>query len=151
MKNILTVCIGNICRSPMAEGILASALPELQIGSAGIGALVGQPADELAQELMRGRGLDISKHRARQITQILCQHADVILVMDQEQRRFIEARYPSACGKVFRIGEAAKQDIPDPYRQGPEAFAHAFALIEKSTQVWIERIKKITEQERQFT
>lgn len=142
VKTILVVCIGNICRSPMAEALLAAALPDLSVSSAGTGALVGQPADAAAVQLMDARGLNISAHRARQIGSTLCQQADLILVMDQAQRRHLESLYPQVRGKVFRIGELAKQDVPDPYRRGPEAFKLALALIETGVNVWVERIQK---------
>jgi len=151
MKSILTVCIGNICRSPMAEGILAAGLPQLRVVSAGTGALVGKPADATAQKLMRARGIDISGHVAQQVSQLLCRQADLILVMDMAQRRYLESTYPFVRGKVFRIAEAAKQDVPDPYRQDEAAFAHALALIDVGAGTWIDRILKITKPEQQPT
>jgi protein-tyrosine phosphatase len=73
----------------------------------------------------------------------------LILVMDTEQRRFLEATYPFVRGKVFRIAEAAKQDVPDPYKEGEEAFEHALSLIEVGARTWIDRILKITKTEQQ--
>ncbi len=149
MKTVMTVCIGNICRSPMAEGLLAAGLPHLRVMSAGTGALVGKPADPMARRLMDARGIDISGHLAQQVSQMLCRQADLILVMDTEQRRFLEATYPFTRGKVFRIAEAAKQDVPDPYKEGEEAFEHALSLIEVGARTWIDRILKITKTEQQ--
>jgi protein-tyrosine phosphatase len=149
MKTVMTVCIGNICRSPMAEGLLAAGLPHLRVVSAGTGALVGKPADPMARRLMEARGIDISGHLAQQVSQMLCRQADLILVMDTEQRRFLEATYPFVRGKVFRIAEAAKQDVPDPYKEGEEAFEHALSLIEVGARTWIDRILKITKTEQQ--
>ncbi|RST54715.1 low molecular weight protein-tyrosine-phosphatase [Variovorax sp. DXTD-1] len=151
MKSILTVCIGNICRSPMAAGLLAAGLPHLRVVSAGTGALVGKPADAMAQRLMQQRGIDISAHVAQQVSQLLCRQADLILVMDMEQRRYLEATYPFVRGKVFRIAEAAKQDVPDPYRKDEAAFEHALALIDVGARTWIDRILKITKPEQQPT
>ncbi|WP_454902168.1 low molecular weight protein-tyrosine-phosphatase [Variovorax gossypii] len=151
MRSVLTVCIGNICRSPMAEGLLAAGLPHLRVFSAGIGALVGQPADATAQALMRRRGIDISGHVAQQVSQLLCRQADLILVMEREQRRHLESAYPFVRGKVFRIAEFTGQDVPDPYRQDEAAFEHAFALIDTGARAWIERILKITNPEQQTT
>ncbi len=71
----------------MAEGLMASALPGRQVSSAGVGALVGHPADATATALMQEKGIDIQGHRARQISLDLCQRAELILVMDLEQRR----------------------------------------------------------------
>lgn len=143
MKSILIVCEGNICRSPMAEGLLASALPDVRLHSAGLSALVGQPADETAIDLLARRGIDIGAHRARQINRQICLESDVVLVMEKEQRRRLEKTYPETCGRVFRLGEFLDQDVPDPYRQPPEAFRSALALIDKSISQWVPRIQRL--------
>lgn len=143
VNSVLVICIGNICRSPMAHVLLAHALPEIRVSSAGIGALIGHPADPIATTLIAKRGLDLSEHRARQITQAMGQQADLILTMDDEQRRHIEIRYPLTRGKVFRLGQVEKVDVPDPYRRGQEAFEHALQLIDSGVNAWAERIKKI--------
>ena len=142
MKSVLVVCIGNICRSPMGQGLLAAAVPEVTVTSAGTGALIGEKADPIARGIMAARGVDIESHIARQINQSMCQQADLILTMDNEQRRFIEERYPLARGKVFRLTETLKLDVPDPYRRGQAAFDHAFNLIDAGATAWAERIKK---------
>jgi protein-tyrosine phosphatase len=152
MRSVLTVCIGNICRSPMAEGLLAAGLPHLRVFSAGTGALVGKPADPMSQALMQRRGIDISGHVAQQVSQMLCRQADLILVMDREQRRHLEATYPFVRGKVFRIAEfSVAQDVPDPYGKDEAAFEHALALIDAGVRTWIDRILKITKPEQQPT
>jgi len=128
----------------MGEALIAAALPSLEVRSAGIGALVGQQADALARELMADRGLDIESHRARQLNKQMCQQADLILSMDEEQRLFISARYPFTRGKLFRLGDVARVDIPDPYRLGRPAFERALQLIDDGAIAWAERIKKIS-------
>ncbi|MDM0018626.1 low molecular weight protein-tyrosine-phosphatase [Variovorax saccharolyticus] len=144
MRNILVVCIGNICRSPMAEGLIAAALPNAQVTSAGLGALVGEPADAIACELMQQRGISIDGHRARQISLDACQRADLILVMDVAQRRAVEERYLFASGKVFRLCEFSDQDIPDPYRAGRASFERSLTLIEDGTRQWLQRISRVS-------
>ncbi len=152
MKSVLIVCIGNICRSPMAEAIFSSALPNFTVASAGIGALVGQPADPMSKTLMQERGIDISSHVARQISQEMCRNADLILVMDRRQRGYVEDTYPFARGKVFLLLDNAAQSIPDPYRKSREMFEHALNMIDEGANIWAERIKKIThKEERQLT
>ena len=95
IRHILVVCVGNICRSPMAEALLRDALREQQditVESAGLGALVDHPASEHAVDLMHERGLDITSHRAQQITPELIAQADLVLVMESGHRRAIATR-----------------------------------------------------------
>jgi protein-tyrosine phosphatase len=143
MKNILVLCIGNICRSPMAAGMLEHALPGRTVRSAGISALIGKPADPFSVQLMTEAGIDITTHRAQQISQALVTEADLIFVMDAEQKNYVESRYIGARGKVFRLAESKKADIPDPYREGIESFRSAQQLIADGVQFWSERIRQM--------
>lgn len=143
MKNLLVLCEGNICRSPMAQGLIGAALPSLRVASAGLGAMVGMPADEIAIRLLKERGIDIAEHRATQINRNMCLDADMVLVMDSEQRGRVESLYPQARGRVFRLGEYTKQDIPDPFRQPEAVFRHSLTLIQEASQEWLRRIDKL--------
>jgi protein-tyrosine phosphatase len=132
-SRILMICVGNICRSPMAEGELAARLRKrgvlATVESAGIAALVGKPADPMAQELMRKRGIDISAHRARQLTPEMIRAFELILVMEAEQQRAVESMLPGARGRVHRIGRWGAFDVPDPYGGDGEDFEEALQLI----------------------
>lgn len=129
INNVLFICVGNICRSPMAEGLFKQLLPEKLVFSAGINALIGEPADPFAVQLMRERGMDISAHRARYLATWMVCEADLILTMDQGQKYFVESKYPAIKSKVFRFGEFGGYDIPDPYQRGMAAFRESFNLI----------------------
>jgi protein-tyrosine phosphatase len=132
--SVLMVCVGNICRSPMAEGLLRARLVVRgrgRVASAGLAALEGRGADPMAVELMAARGIDISTHRARQLTPELIAAADLVLVMEEGHRRQIETLAPSARGRVHRIGKFGKYDVADPFGKSREAFASALSLIER--------------------
>lgn len=144
VASILTVCVGNVCRSPMATGLLREQLPNLRVESAGLAALVGRPADSNAVSIMAERGIDISKHRARQLVTTLCRDVDLILVMDDEQKRLVQQHYAFGYGRVFRIGHFSEFDVPDPYTKGEDVFAACGALIEKGVSGWTARIRALS-------
>jgi protein-tyrosine phosphatase len=143
MQNILVLCIGNICRSPMAEGLLRRALPETTVRSAGVRALIGQAADPLAVQLMKEQGVDITAHRAKSISTRMVQEADLILTMDLEQKKYVETHFVAAKGKVYRLAEARKLDIADPYREGIESFRASCALINEGVDAWVRKLAQI--------
>jgi protein-tyrosine phosphatase len=144
IKNILVVCVGNICRSPMAEALLRRALigqDGVTVASAGLGALVGYPASEHSVELMTNAGEDISGHRARQIHPDMVSAADLVLVMEAGHKRAIDDADPTARGKVHRLGEWQDKDIADPYRQPKQAYIEALADIRQGVESWAEKIR----------
>jgi protein-tyrosine phosphatase len=146
INRILVLCVGNICRSPMAEGLLRQGLPNHTVSSAGLGALVGNPADPTAIQLMQERGVDITAHRARQVNGQLMAEADLVLVMELAHQRHLERQYPVSRGKIFRICEKSKTDIADPYRQGLDAFQQSLHLIADGVDAWSQRIVALSGQ-----
>jgi protein-tyrosine phosphatase len=143
MKHILTLCIGNICRSPLAQALLARDLPGHTVWSAGMGALVGQAADPLSVQVAAAHGLDISAHRAQQVTSWLCQQTELILVMEQAHKSQLEQQFPMVRGKVFALGQYGQFEISDPYLQPLEAFDTAFAAIAQGVADWVPRIRQL--------
>lgn len=144
MKRILTLCVGNICRSPIAQALLARELPQHQVHSAGLSALIGQGADPLAKEVAEQHGLDLSDHRAQQITALLCQQHDLVLVMEQAHKDWLEQMHPHVRGKVFRLGHLGRFDIADPYRKSQEEFETAYAAIARGVSDWVPRIRQLS-------
>lgn len=143
MNNLLTLCVGNICRSPIAEALLKQRFPEKNVWSAGLGALVGNPADPLAVEVAATHGLNLSAHRAQQLAGWMCESADLILVMEQRHKFEVERLYPLVRGKVFRLGEIGKFDISDPYRQPKAAFETGYSHIAQGVADWVPRIRQM--------
>lgn len=144
LRRILVLCEGNHCRSPIAEVLLQAALgPGVVVESAGLGALVGHPADAEAQRLLAERGCDLAGHRGRQVTPALALAADLILVMDADQKAACERDIPSARGRVFLLGHwlaPGRQEIPDPFRQGPEAFRETLVHIDQAVAAWLPKL-----------
>ena len=143
IRHILIVCVGNICRSPMAEALLRNALrgqEEILVESAGLGALVGEPASEYAVVLMKERGIDISSHRARQLQPELVNKADLILVMESGHKKAIETADVTVRGKVFRLGETSDRDIVDPYRRSRAVFEDVLEDIDEGIADWVKQL-----------
>ncbi len=140
--SILVVCVGNICRSPTGERLLQQALPNKQVSSAGIAALVGQRADASACEVAEAHDLSLEGHQARQLTRELCLQHDLILVMEQRHVDAVCKLAPMVRGKVMTYGHWLQRDIPDPYRQSREAFEFTYDLLARATEAWAQRLTK---------
>lgn len=115
----------------MAEALLRLRVPSLKVSSAGIAALVGRPADPLAVALLAERGIDISEHRARQLTAGMVEGTDLVVVMEQRHVADVEALTPAARGRVHLLGRFGRFEIPDPYKRPREAFEESLALIDR--------------------
>ncbi len=140
-NKILVVCFGNICRSPTAERLLQKYLPEKEITSAGIGALVGQSADIQAIKTAKKESLSLEGHLARQLTAGLCRENDLILVMEKRQMEFISDLVPEARGKIMLFGHwNGKKEIPDPYKKSTEAFESVYRLLDEAAHKWANAI-----------
>jgi protein-tyrosine phosphatase len=140
-EEVIVVCIGNICRSPMAEALLGARLRAMGFGtrvsSAGVGACVGLPADPMSITLMEERGLDIGAHRGRQLDpQHVGEHTQ-LLVMTQDQRKWITRRRGSLADRVALLGQWGEGEIADPVGRGRVEFEAARAAIERAVEQWV--------------
>ena len=143
-RRLLFVCLGNICRSPMAEGVFRRVAEDegvlhlFDIDSAGLGDWhVGQAPDPRAQAAAQNRGIDISGQSARQINPADYARFDLLLAMDGSNYQELVQLAPSdERHKIRRFLDYAPhvgtQDVPDPFYGGREGFDHALDLIEQA-------------------
>lgn len=147
-KKVLMVCLGNICRSPLAEGILRSkADPDrVDVDSAGTaGYHVGHPPDPRSVEVGMKHGIDISHQRCRKFRREDFYSFDHIFVMDRENYRDVCALAPDEAykGKVkllLTVTTSAIEEVPDPYYGGPQGFEHVFKLIDEACEQLVKEI-----------
>ncbi|WP_417767107.1 low molecular weight protein-tyrosine-phosphatase [Stappia sp.] len=133
MTRILFVCLGNICRSPLAEGILraqAGDRPDMEVDSAGTAAWhVGKAPDPRSIAIAARHGIDISSLRARQVCTEDFSRFDLILAMDAANLADLEALAPA--GAPARLRRFLDRDVPDPYYGGADGFADVHEMLER--------------------
>ncbi|MCF6459901.1 low molecular weight protein arginine phosphatase [Clostridium sp. Cult3] len=129
--NILFVCTGNTCRSPMAQGLLEDMARkkdlDIVVRSAGVFALDGQSVSREAVQVLREEGINISHHRANMIHRDLVEESDLILTMSKSHKEALLSKYDFIEGKVFTLKEYAyglEEDILDPFGRGIDVYRH---------------------------
>ncbi|SFK65349.1 low molecular weight protein-tyrosine-phosphatase [Lysobacter sp. cf310] len=151
---LLVVCLGNICRSPVAEGVLrariqASTLAgQVELDSAGTGDWhVGQPPDRRAIANAAEHGIDISGLRARQLQAADYRDFDWLLCADRANLRDVQARAPRGAHAQAALlldwtGVESQGEVPDPYTGGPAQFEHVFRLLDRAADGAIARLRE---------
>jgi protein-tyrosine phosphatase len=153
---VLFVCMGNICRSPTAEGVFREFVhrhaPELEIeiDSAGTHDYhVGEPPDPRALRAASRRGLDISGLRARQVDETDFEHFDLILAMDRLNYETLRDRSPPARRSRIRLllefaDDAGRDEVPDPYYGGTQGFEEVLDLLEDAAAGLLAEVRRKT-------
>jgi protein-tyrosine phosphatase len=152
MVRVLFVCMGNICRSPIAQGVFENVArregleDEVFVDSAGTGNWhVGSPPDERAQRSASVRGLDLSAQRARQVRPEDCENFDYVLTMDEDNYHAVAALCRgSAVVRPFLdfATDSPEREVPDPYYGGPDGFERVLDLVEEASEGLLEDIRE---------
>ena len=149
---VLFVCLGNICRSPTAEGVLRHKVSEaglcarVEIASAGTGAWhVGKAPDVRTQAAAMRRGYDLSAQRARQVSAEDFSRYDLVLAMDHSNLRDLKALQPAGSEAdldlFLRRYSSVCDDVPDPYYDGEQGFEVVLDLIERACDLLLIELK----------
>ena len=141
MKRVLVVCLGNICRSPIGEGLLkhhAQQLGlELYVDSAGTsGWHQGEHADARSIDVMRSHGHDITDQRSRALLAEDLFTFDYILVMDSQNLKDVN-RLETGTASVKRF--VSGHDVPDPYYGGDRGFEQVYTMINEAAEQWVQQ------------
>lgn len=154
MTKVLFVCMGNICRSPTAQGVFRKLVVDagiadvVQVESAGTHAYhVGEPPDARAQQAAKKRGYEIGDLRARQVTADDFRDADLILAMDWENLSMLQQQCPKAYKHKLQLlmrfaGEHDAATVPDPYYGGPEGFNTVLDYVEDACQGLLDVVRR---------
>jgi protein-tyrosine phosphatase len=150
---IAVVCLGNICRSPMADVVLNDRLrrrgltDRVEVVSAGTGGWhVGGPMDRRAAALLTSHGYDASVHRAQQFGAHWFDEVDLVLAMDAENYRDVVALGPAARVRMFRdfdplvTPDQHERDVPDPYFGGDDGFDQVLAMVERTADAIVDAV-----------
>ena len=155
MQRVLFVCLGNICRSPTAEGVLRHLLrqsaPELavEVDSAGTADYhIGEPPDLRSQRAALSRGIDLSTLRARQVAPCDFARFDLILAMDRQNLRALEAMRPAGSRARIRLfleyaAHAGRLEVPDPYYGDASGFEQVLDLCTAAARGLVDALQKM--------
>ncbi|BAO44470.1 low molecular weight protein-tyrosine-phosphatase [Thiolapillus brandeum] len=151
---VLLVCMGNICRSPTAQGVFRKLVEEeglahrIETDSAGTHAYhVGQPPDRRAQATAAGRSIDLSDLRGRQVEMEDFHRFDYILAMDKENLEILSGLCPAGMENRLSLfmdfaDDYGIAEVPDPYYGGEQGFEQVFDMIEAASRGLLEDIRQ---------
>jgi len=147
-KNIVFVCTGNICRSPMAEYLFKQQMKNetntFDISSAGTHALSNHPISSHSATLLNKENINCSQHISRQLTKEIIFQSDLILVMETFHQYTINSIAAESQGKVFLLGHWDQIEIPDPYNKDLTFYKNTMQLINKGLGSWGQKLKELS-------
>lgn len=148
LSNILFLCTGNSCRSPIAEGLLRSTVSDrdVKVSSAGTHAFEGAPASENSIKAMELYDLDISSHEARQLTEEILREVDLVFAMASDHIEYVKKVFPKYFDKTYLLRRFGREndhlmneDVEDPIGGSIEQYLECYSLLDAE----IKRIAEI--------
>ena len=152
MHSVLMVCTANICRSPMAEGLLRARLGEAardwRIDSAGTWAIDGEQAAPRAIKVLKGRGIDLSAHRSRVVDPNMLSQVRLVLVMEKGHKEALQVEFPRYASKVFLLSEMVGEnfEIKDPIGRSNADFEKTAQELDDILERGLETIAQLSEE-----
>jgi protein-tyrosine phosphatase len=154
MTKVLFVCMGNICRSPTAEGVVRKQLEQaglaaqVELDSAGThGYHIGEPPDPRSQKAAAKRGYDLSALRARRVMEVDFLRFDLILAMDRDNLALLRKACPQEHHEKLGLfldyaADSSEDEVPDPYYGGPDGFDRVLDLTEAAARGLVDHLRR---------
>lgn len=137
ISSILVICMGNLCRSPVAERLLSRLFPLMTVHSAGFIASEGMFADKVMSEIAEEKGIVLTDHRSKKFSPEKALKYDLILVMEAKQAEMINHHYPQLSGKCHLLTNwNGGEDIPDPYQKSNELYKITLQRLIDAVNAW---------------
>ncbi len=152
MRRVLILCTANICRSPIAQGLLSAHLAHMgyvdwQVSSGGTWAVDGRPAAEFSLQVLAEHGIDLAGHLSRAVTRDMLAHAHLVLVMERGHKEAMQVEFEQYAHKIFLISEMVGStfDIADPIGSPIEEYRYTFDELDDLLRRGLPRIVELAE------
>ena len=151
MPRVLLICTANVCRSPLAQGLLKKQLAdqglgeEWEVGSAGSWTEGGVPVDSLVVEILAERGIKAGERRSREVTEELLAEADLVLTMEAGHQEALQVEFPEQAEKVYMLSELVgeRKNVMDPVGDEEGKYHEVLGELERYLEGAVEKMRRM--------